>query len=234
MKALVVAVAAVIALPLAAGCADEVRPESHTIVAVDLTGSFENAARESYVKDQVTTALARMAGSGTVTVLAFSSQVGTSRCVPPRATVIWAGNTKKYESAKEAAASQLLGTLPAYFTCANDSVEKKTSDVLGAFAEAGSMLEGLTGARMIAMVSDGCQNTYKIKTCKNAKMLDADWRGASLEALPDSLRPDLSGVDITMQGLAVNSGMEQTGVDALKLFYQQFAQLTSANSITFA
>ncbi|MGB4918596.1 MAG: hypothetical protein WBO89_12870 [Propionicimonas sp.] len=199
---------------------------------MDLTESFEDAARAGYVEQQVTSGLERMTGSGTVAVLAFTSEVGSSRCVPPKATVTWAGNTEKFEKAKKVASSQLLATLPDYFACAADSVKKKSSDILGAFAEAHSMLDGKAGQRTVALISDGCQNTYKIKTCKNEKMVDAKWRKAALAALPAALRPDFAGVDLIMQGVAVNSEMQQTGVDALKSLYREFAALTSAKSIT--
>lgn len=228
------ALATVMLLALIGGCSDEVRPEAHSVIAVDLTKSFAQADRDLYVKQQVTDALGRMSGSGTVAVLGFSSEVGTSNCVAPTATLTWAGNTEKYETAKKAASTQLLAALPDYFSCAEASVQaKKSSDVLGALAQAQAMLAGRPDSRAIVMISDGCQNTYKIKTCMNDKMLDPDWRAQSLSGLPGALRPDLSGTDLIMQGVAVNSGMQQTGVDALKSFYREFSKLTSAKSISF-
>lgn len=235
LKAVAAALVAVLGLTTLTGCSDEVRPESDTVVAVDLTKSFERADRDLYVRQQVDDALKRMTGSGTVAVLGFSSEVGTSNCVAPTAKITWAGNTEKYEMAKRSASSQLLKALPDYFTCADASVQaKRSSDILGAIAEARSMLAGSLDAKTIAMVTDGCQNTYKIKTCKNESMLDPRWRAESLASLPEALRPDLSGVDVVLQGVAVNSGMQQTGVDALKAFYREFATLTSANSLSFA
>jgi hypothetical protein len=231
MRRLASAVAVLAFLPMFAACADEVRPESHTVIAMDLTGSFDGAARDDYLKAQVSAALNRIKGSGTVEVIGFSSELGTSTCIPPKATITWAGNTAKWQAEKQNAGSQLMALLPAYFDCANKAVTKKSSDVLGAIAEAHSQVVGSPGDHTLVVISDGCQTTYAVKTCKNKQMVDPTWRQKTLQALPESLRPNLADTDLVFVGLAVNSKMEQTAVDGLRSFYKEFAELTKARSL---
>lgn len=229
MKARAILVAgALICAPVLAACADH--PETHVIVALDVSGSFPTEQLEPEAQKSIDSQLKVMAGTSSVSLLAFSSQVGTIKCQAPSVSVEWAGNSAKYEEQKRRARASLVAALPEYLTCATKAVATKTSDVIGAIVEAGRGIKGAKGDRRVILVTDGCQSTYGIFTCENSRMLDEKYRASVIEKLPGALKPDLSGVTIQIcrDLLGKNSGMEQPGKVALGEFYAAYAKSLNA------
>jgi hypothetical protein len=229
------AAAAIAVLMVTSGCGSEDRQEQHTVIAVDLTGSFSDAEVDTFLNQRVDAATKALNGTGSVSVFGFKSKVGTSKCIPPEATVTWDGNTTKFNDQIRVASAQLKAAAADHLECVRkeNADKKRSSDILGAMAQSRAMIGDSPGERKVVIISDGCQTTYDIRTCKNTKIVKDAYRASILKSLPKSLTPDFTGVSLAFAGLAVNSEMDQTGVTALKSFYQEYGKLVGASSVEF-
>ena len=223
--------AACLLLPLALllnGCggSDE-GPESATAVVADVSGSAERSDLRKQSVSAFQSAVLDMTAPAKVKFLAFNMEVGSSTCPPLVASLPWSGSTTTDNDTKEAIAAQIPGNVASYVDCAKGSVEKGGSDVVGGIVAGQGLVADAPGAKRIVLLTDGCQR-YRFKTC-TADITDTDWRAQTIESLPESLKPDLTGIDLTIEGLARGTDLQGEEVQGLKDFYKEYAAATGAN-----
>lgn len=210
------------------GCGgSEEGPESATAVVADVSGSADRSDLRKEAVSAFQSAVMDMSAPAKVKFLAFNMEVGSSVCPPLVASLPWSGSTTTDNDTKEAIAAQIPGNVASYIDCAKGSVDKGGSDVLGGIVAGHGLVADAPGAKRIVLVTDGCQR-YQFKTC-SADVTNADWRAQTIEDLPESLRPDLSGVDLTIEGLARGTDLQAQEVQGLRDFYEEYAAVTGAN-----
>ncbi|MFT4187782.1 MAG: hypothetical protein QM621_04300 [Aeromicrobium sp.] len=208
----------------------EAPPASGTVIAADVSGSAEEASMREEAKAAMQAAVEGMEAPETVSMLAFNYKVGTPTCEPLKVTLEWSSSSTSMKDAKESYIVPAVEAVEPYLDCAKESVEGDGTDVVGAIVESYQMLKDTPGDKSIVMVSDGCQ-TYLFELC-SPSVSDPAWREQQLNALADSMKPDMSGVEIEFVGLARGADMQSTEVQGLRAFYEEFAALTGA-SVTF-
>lgn len=220
--------AAVISLIVLAGCGggDEVPPATATVVVADVSGSAEKLGLRGDATTELVSAVHGMQAPAKVFLVAFNTEVGSSTCAPVTVDLQWSDVSTDVEDTKAAYATQAEAAAEPYFECARNSTTKDGTDVFGGVAAGYQLIKDAAGDRTMILVTDGC-HTYQFKTCAK-KVANAEWRAQTLANLSDAMKPDLSGVQMTIEGLARGSHLQSAQVQGLRALYEEYAAMTGA------
>lgn len=212
------------------GCESDARVPEARAILIDVSGSFAGSSYGKSWQLAVKEDVLAMDGPGPITLRGFSGQVGGEDCLVPREMLTWDNNTVKFQDDKGPLAARILAAAEPYFACLEEKVTEKSSDVLGALNQVmDSDLAGeANSVRSLLIFSDGCQRSDILKLCSAKKLTDAQWRAATIEALPAFAKPEMLGVQVCFIGLGAGSKLEQSRVAALREFYAEYFQTVGA------
>lgn len=210
---------------------DDAPPANATVVLADVSQSANKSALVESATSEFYSAVKSIAAPGTVTLYAFNTQVGSEDCKPLVANLKWDRNSTKIDDAKAALVAKAPAAVTKYYACVDEKMRAPGTDIFGGIAEAANRLKDVPGTKTIRLVSDGCNNSYDTDLC-SMKVVDAAWRADRINALPDAMKPDLSGVTIDVTGLAKNADLNSAQVQGLKSFFTEYAEATHATYAT--
>ena len=217
---------------LLAACGDDsaATETSATVIVVDVSGSGENINLRQDAKQQAVKAINAIDAPGRVHILAFNMEVGATDCKPISVNLETSDVSTEVKDNKKKYAAQIADVLDPYFDCAQASVIKDGTDVIGGIVAGHQLIQDVDGEQSIVLVTDGCQ-TYKFSTCSK-NISNAEWRAKQLENLDKSLIPDLSGVDLVMTDVSRGSNLQSEQVQGLRAFWEEYAA-AAGNTISF-
>jgi hypothetical protein len=169
-----------------------------------------------------------MDAPGTVTLMAFNTEVGSSKCPPVTVTLNDSDNSTEVADTRKKLASEAPGAVGPYLDCVRASALKDGTDVFGGFAQAATLLSSSAAKKSIVFVTDGCSYGYGAGTCSK-NVVDPKWRAKAIAGLPATLKPSLAGTDVTIVGLARGTHLRSDEVQGLRSFYEEYAKTIGAN-----
>lgn len=223
----VIAAVVMAALGGLTACSDDPPAANATVVLADVSQSANKGELVDSATSEFYSAVKSASAPATVTLYAFNTQVGSEDCRPLVATVKWDRNSTNVDDEKTKLVSQAPAAVKKYYSCVDETMRAPGTDIFGGIAEASNLLKGVSGTRTIELVSDGCNNSYDTDLC-GIHVVDASWRDARIKALPDSMKPDLSGITLNVSGLAKNADLNSAQVQGLKAFFSEYAEVTHA------
>jgi len=219
-----------IAMTLAACGNTEKAPASAWVIVGDASMSTNATHIVDDAEAQFSQRIANMPAPSSVTFMIFNTDVGSSTCPPLTVTLESGDNSTAIDDTRQGYAAQAKAKADEYVKCALGN--QHGTDIFGGIANAETILAKAPGAKAIDLFTDGCNAaTYgglKIRTC-GKNVIDPKWRKKTLAALPAEYKPDLTGVTVTMTGIARGSKMDSQQVLALREFWQEYAALTHAS-----
>ncbi len=229
--AVVVAAAAAVTLGGLTACSDDPPAANGTVVLADVSQSANKGELVDSATSEFLAAVRSANAPATVTLYAFNTQVGSEDCKPLVATVKWDRNSTNVDDEKAKLVAQAPAAVKKYYACVDEKMQAPGTDIFGGIAEAANLLKNVPGTRTIELVSDGCNNSYDTDLC-SLSVVDAGWRAERIKALPDSMKPDLSGITLNVSGLAKNADLNSAQVQGLKSFFSEYAEVTHAEYTT--
>ncbi|MFC0316044.1 hypothetical protein ACFQNE_11510 [Gordonia phosphorivorans] len=193
----------------------------------DASASAEQSEMKNKAAEEFASAVGRLTAPGKVTLMAFNTQVGSSPCEPVVASLPWDPNSTTVDDKKKELVAQAPAAVAPYFECVETHTSVQGTDIIGGIAEAADVLRSTPGDKAISLVTDGCNNSYGANTCA-IEVTDPAWRSARIEALPTEMKPDLTGVTLTITGLGRGADINSAQVQGLKAFFREYAEATHA------
>ena len=202
--------------------------QNSTVVVADVSGSAEMQSLRDSARAQFVSAVKALQAPGSVTLFAFNTKVGSTPCDPVVAKLAASDNSTRIEDDRSKLVAQAPSAAAPYFDCVRKAVSLDGTDVFGGFAEAANLLKNATGTKAIVMVTDGCNNSFGLVSC-SAEVADPAWRAEKLKALPESLKPNLAGISVTISDLARGADLQSDQVQGLRALYTEYGALTGAS-----
>ncbi|MFI8774651.1 hypothetical protein ACIGKQ_21165 [Gordonia sp. NPDC062954] len=208
-------------------CGSEEPAASGSVVLADVSESADATELQNNASNAFVAAVNDLDAPGKATLFAFNTQVGSSPCEPVVATLTWDENSTTVEDNKKELVAAAPSAVSPYFDCVEQNVDAPGTDIFGGIAEAANILASTPGDKTIVLVTDGCNNSYDTDTC-SIQVVDQAWRTERLDALPSSMKPDLSGVTLEVVGLGRGADINSAQVQGLKSFFNEYAEVTNA------
>jgi hypothetical protein len=223
------AFAVAIMLPLSA-CEDE---PTHALFVFDVSGSSRSAntglvlvARQRLVEkvDQVEE-------GDSITAYGFNYKPGNS-CQPIKADFPRQDNSETADQLKEDLKAGIPTTFDSYVECLiNDEhgYSGKGSAIFGAIPAALIKAGGTEKISSIHLVTDGCSFGEGDPTCSKT-MLKKDFAKQFVESLPVSLKPDLDGCSLVVEGLGQGTDLQSDRIAVLREIWIAYGSATGATT----
>lgn len=183
----------------------------------------------------VASRLAALTPGYRITVVGFNNRPGTA-CTPLVFDYVNAssGEEEDQMDTMQAGLPDAFAGYQACLTGAYGSNGTKGSEIFGAIPTgiiaAQASTYPLTG---ITVVTDGCAVGEGIRTCDPEQMQQDGFPQQVIDALPESLKPDLSGISLTVVGLGAGKHLNADQIDILRDIWRIYAQATHAAGVTF-
>lgn len=207
----------------------ETAPASAWVVVGDASLSTDATHLIDEAEAHFAKRISNMPAPSSVTFMIFNTDVGSATCPPLTVTLETGKNSTLIDDTRKGYAAQATNKANEYVECALGN--QRGTDIFGGIANAADLVKDAPGSKEIDLFTDGCNaatyGTLKIATC-GQKVTDPEWRKKTLAELPDEFKPDLSGVTLTMTGIARGSKINSQRVLSLKQFWQEYANLVHA------
>lgn len=217
-----------------AGCGKDSSAE-RGLEVFDVSGSgrTEVANLIPVAEQRLLSYVAAMKEGDTITAYGFNYKPGAS------CPVIWADfpnqpNSETANRLKQELKVGVAGRFNSYVECLTNDEHGYSgggSAIFGAVAEALIKAETATKVTWIHVITDGCTYGEGIKTC-SPSMDSPGFAKKVIKALPSSLKPDLSGRRLIVEGLGQGTDLQAAKIAILREIWTLYGGATGA-SVTF-
>jgi hypothetical protein len=222
---------AAVVVASAVGCGGQ-HVQKHVLEISDVTGSaLDGTERLNIVaKDEGVTLINSLHAGDSLTVYAFGRTL-TSSCEPISADFAAQDNTEEQDQLRSDVAAALPAKYDKYVSCLRDKTTGGSayggSPIFGAITEAVEAAKTNGPITQIQLITDGCTWGEGPPTC-SAVIKNPGVAKKFISQLPASLKPNLTGIPMTITGLGRGTDMSSAELSALRQIFSDYGEATGS------